>query len=201
MKIIVVGATGTIGEAVADALQVRHEVLRVSRTGGDYRADISDKDSLSRMFAAAAPFDAVVSAAGSARFAPFLDLTDEDFAFSMANKLMGQANLVRVGLQFISDDGSFTLTSGVLGSQPMCGSAAISLVNAGLEGFVRAAALELVPRGIRVNVVSPPWVSETLSAMGRDVADGMPAADVARAYVHSVEDSNRSGEVLRAEDF
>ncbi|MGA9993493.1 MAG: SDR family oxidoreductase, partial [Thiobacillaceae bacterium] len=85
----------------------------------------------------------------------------------------------------VADRGSFTLTSGILARTPMPGSAAISLINAGVEGFVRAAALE-APRGIRVNVVSPPWVSETLQALKMDPAQGLPAAVVARSYVRSV---------------
>jgi NAD(P)-dependent dehydrogenase (short-subunit alcohol dehydrogenase family) len=186
MRILVIGATGTIGKAVAAALSPKHEVLSASRTRGDYHVDISDPDSIRALFKAAGKVDAVVSAAGSARFNAFADLTDDDYAFSLANKLMGQANLVRIGLPLIADNGSFTLTSGILAGKPMVGSGAISLVNAGLEGFARAAALE-APRGIRVNVVSPPWVSETLQAMGRDPAHGTPAAKVAESYVRSVE--------------
>ena len=64
----------------------------------------------------------------------------------------------------------------VLSQKPMVGSGAISLLNSGLEGFVRAAALE-APRGIRVNVVSPPWVSETLRQMGQDPSHGLPGRD------------------------
>jgi NAD(P)-dependent dehydrogenase (short-subunit alcohol dehydrogenase family) len=124
---------------------------------------------------------------------------EDDFAFSLANKLMGQVNIVRYGMDRINDRGSFTLTSGVLAGEPMPGSATISLVNAGLEGFVRAAALEL-PRGIRVNVVSPPWVSETLKSMGKDPAAGMPAEQVAAAYVAAVE-GQQTGQVLNARDF
>jgi NAD(P)-dependent dehydrogenase (short-subunit alcohol dehydrogenase family) len=85
----------------------------------------------------------------------------------------------------------------VLAQSPVRGGAAFSLVNAGVEGFTRAAALE-APRGIRVNVVSPPWVSETLAAMGMDTAPGLPAASVARAYVGSVT-GNRTGTVLSPE--
>jgi NAD(P)-dependent dehydrogenase (short-subunit alcohol dehydrogenase family) len=99
----------------------------------------------------------------------------------------------------INDGGSFTLTSGVLAAEPMPGSAAISLVNAGLEGFVRAAALEL-PRGLRVNIVSPPWVSETLKSMGKDPSAGMPAEQVAAAYVEAVDD-RQNGRVLDAREF
>jgi NAD(P)-dependent dehydrogenase (short-subunit alcohol dehydrogenase family) len=132
MRIIVTGATGTIGKPVADALAERHEVVRVGHQSGDLRLDVASRESIERLFAAVGPFDALISASGrSARFKPLPELTDEDFQFSLANKLMGQVNLVRIGLRHVRDGGSFTLTSGVLGPSPMPGSAAISLVNMG----------------------------------------------------------------------
>jgi NAD(P)-dependent dehydrogenase (short-subunit alcohol dehydrogenase family) len=112
---------------------------------------------------------------------------------------MGQINLVRAGLAHVRDGGSFTLTSGVLSQEPMPGSSAITLVNRGLEGFARAAALEM-PRGVRINVVSPPWVTETLEELGWDTSAGMPAARVAPAYTECVE-GNRNGETLDARHF
>ncbi len=199
MKILLIGASGTIGQAVEKALSARHQIVRVGRTGGEFQVDIASADSIRQLFERTAPFDAVVCAAGAARFAALEKLKDDDFAFSLANKLMGQVNLVRYGMDCIRDRGSFTLTSGVLANEPMPGSAAISLVNAGLEGFIRAAALEL-HRGIRVNVVSPPWVSETLKSMGKDPAAGMPAEQVAAAYVAAVE-GQQTGQVLNARDF
>ncbi|HEY9674535.1 MAG TPA: short chain dehydrogenase [Waterburya sp.] len=199
MKVVLIGASGLIGQAIAQALFAHHEVVQVARSKGDYQADITSKDSLVRLFEAITPFDAVVCAAGAAKFAPLETLSDEDFQFSLENKLMGQVNLVRVGQHYISDNGSFTLTSGVLAREPIPGSAAVSVVNGGLEAFVGAAALEL-PRGIRINVVSPPWVSETLEAMGKDSSKGMPAAQVAAAYVESVA-GQRTGEVLDARAF
>jgi len=201
MRIIVIGATGTIGREIVAALEGRHEVVRVGHRGGEHQVDISSKESIERLFQAAGPFDALVSAAGATRFAPLEKLADEAFQFSLANKLMGQVNLVRAGLAHVRDGGSFTLTSGVLTNEPIPGSAAISLVNGGLEAFARAAALEM-PRGVRINVVSPPWVTETLEAIERDVdvAGSLPAKDVAAAYVESVEGS-RNGEVLDARDF
>ncbi|SRR5712691_5577770 len=194
MRILVVGATGTIGRAVCDALSPRHEVVRASRHQSALTVDIAQPDSIRALYQAVGRVDAVVSAAGEARFAPLVALRDEDFAFSLANKLMGQVNLVRLGLDSVTDGGSFVLTGGVLARAPMPGSGAISLVNAGLEGFTRAAALE-APRGIRVNVVSPPWVTETLRALGMDPAPGLPAAAVAQTYVQAVE-GGRTGEVL-----
>ena len=199
MRIIVIGATGTIGKAVVEALAGKHEVVQVGHTGGEYQVDLAAKHSNERLFEMAAPFDAVVSVAALAKFGALEGLSDADFQFSLSSKLMGQVNLVRAGMATIRDGGSFTLTSGVLSQEPTRGSAAISLVNAGLEGFARAAALEM-PRGVRINVVSPPWVSETLEAMGRDGDAGMPAAQVARAYVDSVEGSE-TGEVLDARAF
>src|SRR5579872_3247451 len=98
MKIILIGASGTIGKAVATDLAGRHEVIRVGRTHGDYQVDLASPDSIRELYQRVAPFDAVVSAAGAARFGPLADLTDEDFAFCLVNKLMGQVNLVRMGL-------------------------------------------------------------------------------------------------------
>lgn len=194
MRVILIGARGTIGSKVLQALKERHEVVTAGRSSGDFRFDISQPASIEAFFKQAGRFDALVSAAGDARFGELDKLTHEDYLFSLTNKLMGQANLVRIGQHFISDNGSFTLTSGYLAQEPIPGSSAISMVNAGLEGFIRASALEM-KRGVRVNVVSPIWVKETLEAMGRDSSSGMPAAQVARAYVASVE-GTMSGSVL-----
>jgi NAD(P)-dependent dehydrogenase (short-subunit alcohol dehydrogenase family) len=186
MRIIVVGATGTIGSAVVAALSAQHEVIAVGNTKGAIRVDLASMESIIQLFRTVEAFDALVCAAGRAAFGSLDELKDADFQLGLSNKLMGQVNLVRIGRQYVHDNGSFTLTSGVLSREPMKGSASISMVNAGLEGFARAAALEL-PRGIRVNVVSPPWVTETLIARKMDPALGLPAAAVAQAYVASVE--------------
>ena len=196
MKVLVVGATGTIGSAVSAALSPRHEVISASHTKSEHKVDLADPGSIRRMYQDVGQVDAVICAAGLAKFAPLGSLTEDDFRFCLSNKLMGQVNLVRLGFECVSDAGSFTLTSGVLAQQPMIGGAAISLVNAGLEGFTRAAALE-APRGIRVNIVSPPWVTETLAALGMDTSQGTPAATVARAYVRTLEGSG-TGEVIAA---
>jgi NAD(P)-dependent dehydrogenase (short-subunit alcohol dehydrogenase family) len=185
MRVLVVGATGTIGRAIVAAVEGDHEVVPVSFHNSAITVDLTSPDSIVAMYRQVGAVDAVVSAAGQAKFAPLGDLSDADFAFSIANKLMGQVNLVRYGLPVVRKNGSFTLTSGILARSPMVGGAAISLVNAAVEGFARAAALE-APGGIRVNVVSPPWVTETLQALGMDLADGLPAATVARAYVQSI---------------
>lgn len=196
MKILLIGATGTIGAAVAQALESRHEVIRASHSRSAQQVDLADAESIKRLYATVGPLDAVVSAAGQAAFRPLLALSDADFALGLNNKLMGQINLVRFGIDVLADAGSFTVTSGTLSRHPMAGGAAISLVNAGLEGFVRAAALEL-PRSIRINAVAPGWVRETLVAMKMDPSPGLPAAEVARAYVRLIE-GRMTGQILDA---
>lgn len=186
MRIIVVGATGTIGSAVVAALSAQHDVVSVGHTSGAIRVDLASIESILQLFRTVEAFDALVCAAGRAAFGSLDELKDADFQIGLSNKLMGQVNLVRIGRQYVHDNGSFTLTSGVLSREPMKGSASISMVNAGLEGFARAAALEL-PRGIRINVVSPPWVTETLISRKMDPSIGLSAATVAHAYLAGIE--------------
>jgi NAD(P)-dependent dehydrogenase (short-subunit alcohol dehydrogenase family) len=194
MRILIVGASGTIGRAVAEALAARHEIVGVSRSTQPVRVDITDAESIRAMYRAVGPLDAVISTAGQARFKPLAELSDDDFAFSLRDKLMGQVNLVRLGFGPVRENGVFVVTSGVLARSPVRGSAAVSLVNAGLEGFMRAAALE-APGGVRVNAVSPPWVTETLLALGMDTSAGLPAKTVAQSYVQAVE-GDRNGAVF-----
>lgn len=193
MKIVVIGSTGTIGAAVVEALKGEHDVIGVHRKG-DPPVDIEDRASVERLFEKVRDVDAIVCCAGNAAWKPLDQLDDQDFALSLRSKLMGQVNVVRIASKRLRDGGSITVTSGVLGQKPMPGSGAVSLVNAGLEGFVRAAALE-AQRGIRVNVVSPPWVSETLEAMKMDPSWGLPASVVAKAYVAVVE-GEQQGETV-----
>ena len=177
----------------------RETPLRVGRQSGDFQVDITSKASIEQLFPRLGSFDAVICTAGEARAGRLGDLTDEDFLTGLTSKLMGQVNVVRIGREYINTNGSFTLTSGVLSQEPLPGMAAISMVNAALEGFVRAAALDL-ERGIRINAVSPVWATETLQALGMDATPKMSAAQFAAAYQESVE-SRRTGEVLDVRDF
>ena len=194
MRILVIGATGTIGKEVVAALSNGNEIIGVSHKSTPITVDMANIDSIRKMYASVGKVDAVISAAGNAAFKPLLELSDDDFLFSLQNKLMGQVNVVRYGWENVRDRGSFTLTSGVLAQKPTQGSGAVSLVNSALEGFGRAAANE-APRGIRVNVVSPPWVTETLIKYRMDPSIGLPAKAVAQAYVRAVS-GNANGEVL-----
>ena len=188
MKIVVIGATGTIGKAVVDALAGRHEVIKVGKRGGDRQVDITDSESIRRLFEQIGRFDALVSAAGKVHFGELSAMTEKEMAVGLKDKLMGQVNLVLIGQDHVNDQGSFTLTSGLLSHDPIRYGASASLVNGAIDAFVRAAAIEL-PRGVRINAISPGLLTESLGAYG-DYFRGhetVPASRVANAYVKSVE--------------
>ncbi|MFE4545019.1 short chain dehydrogenase [Arthrobacter sp. NPDC056727] len=186
MKILIVGATGLLGSAAVAALKGRHEVIEASRSS-DISVDLAEPESVRRMFDQVGTVDAVISCTGSVPFKPLAELTDKDFRSGFEDKVLGQVNLVQLGAEFISDGGSFTLTSGVLAREPILTGAAASLANGALESFVMAAAAEL-PRGIRINAVSPTVLAEASGY--HEFFPGfsqVPADEVGRAYVKSVE--------------
>jgi hypothetical protein len=182
VKILLLGATGLVGRAVAAALEARHEIVPVSRTS-PLAADLNDPASLDALFETAA--DAVVCCAANVPLRPLAELTDEQVLDDLRAKLLGQVALARRAAGHLPAAGSITLTGGTF-TEPIRGSGLGALVNAGLEGFARSAAAEL-PGGPRINVVSPGWISETLEAMGEDGRGGTPVAVVAEAYRALVE--------------
>jgi len=198
MRIVVLGATGTIGGAVSAALESRgHQVVRVGASSGDFRADIANPTSIRALYASVGRVDAVVCCAGVATFGALGELTDADFRTSLENKLMGQVNLVRYGLGVVTAGGSFTLTSGDLAQKPAPGASAVVMAGAAVEAFARAAALDLEGR-YRVNVVSPAWVAESRVKAGLDPTPGIWAKDLAEYYADFVEGA-QTGRVVSAE--
>ncbi len=198
MKVVIVGGTGTIGRAVADALETRgHDVVRCGFGEGDVRVDLERAASLEALYDAVDSMDAVVCTAGVAVFGALAGLDDGAFDKSIANKMMGQVNLVRTGLGRVAPGGSFTLTTGTLSQRPARGTTAVAMVGAGVEGFVKAAALDLDGR-YRINAVSPGHVAESRIASGLEPMPGIWAADLAEYYVRCVEGDD-TGVVFEAE--
>ena len=199
MKIILIGATGTIGQKVHERLQENHEVIPVGFKDGDYQVDIADKDSIQKLFDQVGEVDAVISTTGLSAFGALDELTDEQFSLGWNNKLMGQINILRVGQSFVREGGVILLTSGMLANEPIPGSASTSAANGALNSFVNAASLELGDK-LRINAVSPVFVKETMEMMGMDSSDGMSAGDTAKAYQAALEGS-MTGKVIDVRNY
>jgi len=160
MKIVIIGATGTLGKHVTKALAKEHEVIKAGSKSGDITVDITSPASTEHFFKQVGPFDALISITGKGHFGPLATMTDADFRVGIDSKLMGQINLVLIGQHYINPKGSFTLTSGILSEDPIVLGANLSAVNGALEAFVRAAAIELT-NNVRINAISPGVVEDS----------------------------------------
>jgi NAD(P)-dependent dehydrogenase (short-subunit alcohol dehydrogenase family) len=189
MKVIVIGASGTIGKAVATALSdAGHEVIRVSRHTQP-SLNLDDPASIDGFFKTLGVVDAIVCAAGNAAFGSITQLSDEQIQLCLNSKLLGQVNLVRKGLSHLRPGGVFVLTGGIMAFNPWPQASAVALVNAGLDGFVRGAALDLKDQ-CRILIVHPPLVRESAVQMGMDGTPFPVAATVAKAYLGALENEN-----------
>lgn len=197
-KILVVGGTGTIGRTIVSALSQRHQVIVAGHKQGDIQVDVTQKASIEKMYQSVGKVDAVISTIGQVHFAPLIEMNEALYQVGLNHKLMGQVNLVTLGLPYLNDQGSFTLTSGILNQDPIREGSSAAMVNGALDGFVRGAAIEM-PRGIRINIVSPTVLTESVERFGDYFLgyESVSAEKVARAYVKSVEGA-QTGQVYSA---
>lgn len=197
MKVLLIGSTGHIGAAVHQRLADSHDVITASRAG-THRVDILDPGSILALFESIGQVDAVVTTLGSVPFKPLEQLGHADYLTGLINKVLGQVEIVRQGIPYVRDGGSFTLTTGVVGRETIRTGAAAAMANGALEYFVPAAAAEL-PRGLRINAVSPTVLQEAPGY--HDSFPGfipIPAATVAESYVKSIQ-GNQSGRIYKPE--
>ena len=200
MNILVIGGAGTIGKHVCAALSKKHQVKVAGRSSGDVTVDITSAASITAMYEAVGPLDAVVGIAGEAKWGPFDQLTEEDYFVGLRSKLMGQVNLVRIGQEYVSEGGSFTLSTGILADDPVVMTASAAMVNGAIHSFAQAAALEMKKRQ-RLNVVSLGLVEDSVDKYA-DYFPGhnpIPMAKVANAYLKSVM-GMMNGQIIRIYD-
>lgn len=198
MKIVLVGANGTIGKKVHELLFAEgHEVLKVGKSSGDFQVDIADRESVRRLYAKIGAFDAVANASGDVAFALLEKLGADQWNLSLGSKLMGQVHLVQEAIPFIRENGSFTLVSGIIGDDPIFAGVAAATVGRAIEGFAYAAANEL-PKGLRINVISPTLLVESLKEYGPYFPGYTPVegTKVAQAYKKSIL-GNQTGQTYR----
>ena len=188
MRVVIVGAEGTVGKAAARELGRRHEIIKAGRSTGDVRVDLTDEASIRAMFEKVGKIDAVVAAAGHVHYGPLATMTAEEFKKGLLGKLLGQVNLALIGQHHLGDGGSVTLTSGMVDRDPVRQGANAAAVNGALGAFVKSAALEM-PRGIRINVVSPGLLEESVTKFEGYFPghEAVSSARVGLAYAKSVE--------------
>jgi NAD(P)-dependent dehydrogenase (short-subunit alcohol dehydrogenase family) len=197
MKLLIVGGNGTIGKKVASYFSAKNEVITAGRTSGEVNVDITDSNSIKKMFEETGKLDAIVCIAGEAKWANFNDLSEEDYFIGVKSKLMGQVNLVRIGQNYLNPNGSITLSTGILADDPVVGSASAAMVNGALHSFVPAVVLE-IENGTRVNVVSLGMVEDSYERY----AEAFPGHNaismykVVNAYARSV-NGRGNGEIIR----
>lgn len=186
MRILLIGASGHVGSAAASALRDRHQLIEAERSG-DPSVDITDSASIASLLASVGTVDAIIVAAGSVPFRALEDLDRDDYISAFTGKVLSQLDVVRLGVPHLTDRGSLTLTTGILAREAVATGAAASMANGAVESFVMAASAEL-PRGIRINAVSPSVLADATGY--HDTFAGFPFAssdDVGRAYQRAVE--------------
>lgn len=197
MKIIVVGGAGTIGKTVVNHLSQTHEVITVGRNSGDLTLDMASEASIKALFVKVGKVDAIVCTAGEAKWDKLVNLSEEDFYIGIKSKLMGQVNLVRIGMNYLNDGGSFTLTTGILADDPVDMTTSAAMVNGAIHSFVLAAALELT-HGHRINAVCAGLVIDAYEKY-KDYFPGhdpVPMAKVVNGYIKSIE-GKITGQIIR----
>jgi NAD(P)-dependent dehydrogenase (short-subunit alcohol dehydrogenase family) len=197
MKVLLVGASGTIGKSIIKELAPRHEIIEVGKAKGQHQVDITDVESIRQLFNKIGKVDAIIAAAGHVHWGAFKDMTADEFRIGLNEKLMGQVNLTLVGQEFLNDGGSITLTSGSLSHDPHAGGASFTTVNSAVDGFIRGVSVEL-DHDRRINSVSPNVLEESWAIYGGGVpgTTPVPATKVALAYRKSVE-GHQTGETYR----
>ncbi|MGH6820006.1 MAG: short chain dehydrogenase [Methylocella sp.] len=188
MRVLIVGAEGTVGKAATGELGRRHEIIKAGRSTGSVKADLTDEASIHAMFKKLGKLDAVVATAGHVHFGPLATMTGEQFKKGLLDKLLGQVNLALIAQHYLNDGGSITLTSGVLDRDPVRQGANAAAVNGALGAFVKSAAIEM-PRGLRINAVSPGLLEESVKTFEGYFPGHEPvsSARVGLAFAKSVE--------------
>ncbi|MEU1545815.1 short chain dehydrogenase [Nocardia sp. NPDC005745] len=199
MRIIVVGGAGTIGRRLAPALRSHgHDVVVAGRTSGDVRVDLTSHETIESMYREVGPVDGVVSIAAHGALDEFSTLTTDALCHNMRAKFFGQVDLVLTGQHHCADGASFTLTSGIFADQPWPHVTGGGVISGALHSFVLSAAIEL-PRRMRINVVSPTMIADSVDAFAGDFP-GMrpvPMDELVDHYLRCIE-GNDTGGVIRA---
>jgi len=177
---VVVGGASGIGSAVAGSLadagyrvvvadrNAEGAAARVAELGEPHSsaaADVTDEASVAALFEGAGPVDAVVNTAGFGDFGAIVDLEAERFRAVIDCCLTGGFLVMKHAGRTLRDGGALVSITSLNARLAAPGMASYCAAKAGLAMLTQVAALELAPRGIRVNAVSPGFVNTPLTEL------------------------------------
>lgn len=153
-------AVGTFADDPYDAAEVVEEIDAAGGTAISVSANVRDSQEMAAAVAATVSrfgrIDGVVANAGVLKLAPLDVLTDEDWERILDVDLTGVMRTVRAAAPSLPNGGAVVVVSSIAGAAVgWKGHTPYASAKAGLLGFVRSAALELGPAGVRVNAVLP----------------------------------------------
>ncbi|MFJ7269316.1 SDR family NAD(P)-dependent oxidoreductase [Streptomyces sp. NPDC099050] len=204
--LVLLGAGNGIGRQTAHALaaggarvlcvdldEERARAVAAETGGVPYAADVTRREAVRELFTAAPrllggrPVGGVVDIVGMARYAALPELDDEGWDWHFDLVLRHAWLAVQYGGEAVAAAGGgplvFVASVSGLTAAPL--HAAYGAAKAGLMSLVRSAAVELGPRGVRVNAVAPgvvwtPRVAALLGPEGRRLnAENAPLGRVA----------------------
>ncbi|MFG1930986.1 SDR family NAD(P)-dependent oxidoreductase [Mycobacterium sp. NPDC048908] len=173
---VVVGGASGIGLATAQALAAQGDHVTIAdrnAEGARDRAaelgqpaasvDVTDEDSVQRLFEQTGPVDVVVNCAGFSNVGLITDMPVDQFRDVIDVCLTGAFIVAKHAGRNLRPGGVLVSISSLNGRQPAAGMSAYCAAKAGLSMLTQVAALELGPRGIRVNAVAPGFVRTPLT--------------------------------------
>ena len=196
-KIVVVGATGRLGRVVVEGLKDDYELVLASRSGPDLKIDAFDFANAGKILSSVGKFNGLVSCIGGALFKPFDELTMEDFATGLSKKCFSQLNLARAAIPLLTENGSITLTSGIIGDEPILAGSCAAAANGALNMCVSTIAAEYAGK-LRINIVSPSIIENSVDDYGMlfDGFEPTSKESIIHAYRRTIS-APISGRVLR----
>jgi NAD(P)-dependent dehydrogenase (short-subunit alcohol dehydrogenase family) len=173
---VVLGAGSGIGRATADLLATSgHSVVRADLVPADdvVAVDVTDEESvaalLDEVLARHGAFSGVVNCAGVSTLAAVVEHDAAEFRRVVDVCLTGSFLVLKHAGARVADGGSLVSIASLNARQPGTGMAAYCSAKAGLVMLTQVAALELAPRRVRVNAVSPGLVVTPLTAPAMDI--------------------------------
>ena len=176
---VVIGAASRIGWATAQALASQGDRVivadrnadgaqaRAAELGEPHTAatvDVTDEDLVQRLFEETGQVDVVVNCAGFSNVGLITDMPVDQFRDVIDVCLTGAFIVAKHAGRNLRPGGALVSISSLNGRQPAAGMSAYCAAKAGLSMLTQVAALELGPRGIRVNAVAPGFVHTPLTA-------------------------------------